>query len=128
MDRIWASFCGDFRAGAVGWAGVGGAVWLFARGALDFDWCDTRRGGAGFCGLVLFAAPQWEIAWANGEGGTKHNGWLYRVGRNSGYCHHSACGAGVGSGEGAGGKPVGNLYSWRDDSNSDVHGVLFAVR
>src|SRR5437867_8480804 len=74
MDRLRPPFRGDFRAGAAGRPGAGGAIRLSAGNALDTDWRDPGRGGAGFSGFVFFAAAGREIAGPDGQRGIEHHG------------------------------------------------------
>ena len=127
MDRVRASLRSDLRAGAVGWAGVGGAVWLLAGDVVDSHRRGAGRRGAGFRDPVRFHASQRKITRPDGEGGIEHNGGLDRDGGNSRHHGDSARGAGARGGEGVGGKSVGRVHGCRDNSHRDVHGRLHAI-
>ena len=122
MDGLRAPLCGHCRTGAAGRAGARGAVWVFARNALDFDWRNAWRGGSRLSDPVLFGSSWRKIPGPNGSGRGGSVCRVRRAGEHSGHHGDSSCRAGAGGGQSSGRELVGTFHHRRHDPDRDSHG------
>ena len=124
MGRIRTSLRGDRRAGTPSWAGAGSTVRLSAGYVMDIGRGRAWRLRSRLCHSSFFCPARWQIPHRDGS----RRNWPCRricyLRRCDQHCGDPARSCGVGRGQRAEIKSVGNIYHCHDNPHSFVNGDL----